>query len=854
MELTEFTLVPNNDIDVTSGPDTLTCRMRLTEVGAEGVTNAGCQAIPPAGDGAPASCSATLVSGDADDGYWECLLTFSPGIEPGVWTFDYVFGKDTALNQARAIYADLSGFAERTVDVTSPVEDTTPPNIQTFTALPNAPNPGNAVTCAFVFNPLEEPIRDVSCTFASTDGILTCIGNGVDTCDLDIPAEADGGVLWSETGHSARDLALNTTLGNDGLTFQVEVAQTGCGTFVADYTANNGWSATQSETVSSSTLTTDFYVKPTALNQNALIAFSQTDNISTFSTNSMIIRFGNAGIIEVYDGSGYGCKDITCPTYETNVWYHFEITANMETDIYTVKYETCDDGYTTISTDAAFRSTAPHASVAYHAAWDESGNDFHVNLDTEGNWTPGVCDPLTCAEQSFDCGTASDTCGGTATPDPCGPCDSPLVCISNVCCTPDSITQVCETVPEPDYECGDWADGCGGSVNCDPIVDAGSQTCDDRVPGEVCVAGECVDPGSALEPENTQGDSWETIYENCTDVAHDPGFRPPIFVRPTLQNTGANCPDKASGCPADATLTELGTTNITSPGLYENFYVDNQLRINASNVTLRNFEIRGNGAPCLMAEPGNTGVVIEYGSIIKGGAACQDGIWTQAPGMIIRHTWVDQYRNDCYNGSGHTGPVFIERSLCTRLGDNGGYGSSQHADTWQHWQSTAYACWLGSRVVPSYCPNFYKNSNVTQSSLDPPGKMYIYNSWLDGSTNVMLAGDGRLIRNNKFGNFTSTGRYWYDEAKNMGGNTFECDGSPVTTGQSVSPQLTCPWGFDNDPVVGWDGVDECGTDNSEPCAGNSSPMFCTGTADSQPIDPTEFCVSDGSGCIVTPAP
>jgi hypothetical protein len=316
-----------------------------------------------------------------------------------------------------------------------------------------------------------------------------------------------------------------------------------------------------------------------------------------------------------------------------------------------------------------------------------------------------------------------------------------------------------------------------------------------------------------------------------------------------MQNTGANCPDKASGCPPDATLTELGTTNITSPGLYENFFVNGQLRINASNVTLRNFEINGNGGACIIAERPNTGIVIEYGTIQKGTAPCKDGIWVNAPGLRVKNVHIDQHESDGFNGSQHTGPVMIERSLVTRGGDNGGYGSSNHADVWQHWNTSGTACWLGSRVVPSYCPNFYKTSNVTQSSIDPPGKMYIYNGWFDGSTNVMIAGDGRIVRNNKFGNFTSTGRYWFDSSvTDMGGNVFECDGSAMT-GQSLSPQLTCPWGFDNDPVIGWDGENETG--DGRPADGNNNPILCSGTVDSQPIDPTEFCTSDGSGCVVT---
>ena len=270
----------------------------------------------------------------------------------------------------------------------------------------------------------------------------------------------------------------------------------------------------------------------------------------------------------------------------------------------------------------------------------------------------------------------------------------------------------------------------------------------------MCVSGVCYDPGTALEPENTQGDTWETIYENCTTDDYDPGFRPPIFVRPTLQNTGANCPDKASGCPADAVLVER-TSHIDSPGVYENFYKDGSLRIRASNVTIRNFEINcSDNSPGVLAHDQSlSNILIEYGTIQKGTTPCKDGLWLGSENTRASHVHIDQHENDAIN-SGNIAlgnPVMFERGLITRLGQNGGYGSGAHADVWQYWNvggpsESGWSCWLGSRVVPSYCPNFYKSSNVTQSSLEGTvASQYVYNNWLDGSTNVMIGGDGRII-------------------------------------------------------------------------------------------------------------
>ena len=858
MTLTNVAL-STNAVDVDAADATVTCNMTVTTTGVA-VGDVGCTINPPAGS--PIGCTAHSHTADV----WSCDMTIPRYAESGTWSIDHITIRDVSVPPATSIVTNADILAEPdlcaaaqcvagdlNVVVTSTTPDTTGPGIQTFTALPIDPAPGDTVACGFVFNPAETPIGDVSCTFTSSESYaLSCTGHGVDTCNLDLPVGADAGVTWSEVNHVARDLLGNSTLVEGSSSFLVSGAS-GCDGLAADYTANAGWSATTTETPASDTLTIDFYARPAALDQNALVAFAQNTPVTDYADAAMIVRFGNAGIIEVRDGSGYGCPGTTCPTYVASVWYHFSFVANITAGTYTVTYEACDSGMVALATDADFRTGAPGTSIGYHAAWDSTGNDLDVDMVT---WTPGACDPLTCAEQGFDCETADDTCGGTATPDPCGTCSGPDVCVSNVCCTPS--TTVC-TDPDPDYECGDWADGCGGTVNCDPPNDGGSNTCDDRVPGEICVAGECVDPGTALEPENTQGDTWETIYENCTGDDYPAGYRPPIYVRPTLQNTGVNCPDKTSGCPADATLTPLGTNSITTPGLYENFTVTGQLNIEANDVTLRNFEVlctAANGAGIEVVR-GFTGTLIEYGTIRRepGSAECGWNIWPMGGETQIRYVHTDQCGQDCMQSTQVPGPILIERSLHTRVGDNGGYGSSAHADTWQYYNNTQnqHACWLGSRVVPSYCPNFYKNSNITQSGWDTSAKWYLYNNWFDASTNVMIAGDGARIRNNKFGNLISGGRYWFPGPTiiDEGGNTFECDGSALV-GQSPSVQSTCPWGFDNDASVGWDGVTECG--NDAPCNGQGSPMSCTGTVDNQPVDPTEFCVSDGSGCIVTPTP
>ena len=375
---------------------------------------------------------------------------------------------------------------------------------------------------------------------------------------------------------------------------------------------------------------------------------------------------------------------------------------------------------------------------------------------------------------------------------------------------------------------------------------------DERTPDQSDVA------GKALEPENTQGDSWETIYEKCTTDDYPAGYRPPLFVRPTLQNTGANCPDKASGCPATVTLTER-TTDITAPGVYENFYHDSGgFEIKASGVTLRNFEITcpGSGGTGIKIDAYRDNLLIEYGTVKKhtNGSSCGWGSQTGKGGNIrFSNMHMDQQESDGFQSAGQSGPIMVERTLFTRMGDNGGFftGNTKHADAWQYMAPVGEsACFLGSRVVPSYCPNLYKMDNATQNGMDPPGHWYIYNNWLDGAANVMLAGGEKVVRNNKLGHYSSAGVWFNGSTINNGGNVWECNGELITDGQGDSPQATCPWGFSNNAVNGWDGQNW--VQGKGPVDSNNDQITCSGTPDDRPVDPTEFCTSDGSGCVDTP--
>jgi hypothetical protein len=84
-----------------------------------------------------------------------------------------------------------------------------------------------------------------------------------------------------------------------------------------------------------------------------------------------------------------------------------------------------------------------------------------------------ACVPLTCTDQGFDCGTASDGCGGQID---CGTCPSGSFCGCmlgpppwklNKCFTVAMCCDCCpKTCAQLNYECGPASDGCGDVLEC----------------------------------------------------------------------------------------------------------------------------------------------------------------------------------------------------------------------------------------------------------------------------------------------------------------------------------------------------------------------------------------------------
>jgi hypothetical protein len=75
---------------------------------------------------------------------------------------------------------------------------------------------------------------------------------------------------------------------------------------------------------------------------------------------------------------------------------------------------------------------------------------------------PPQCSPLTCADQSIQCGPAPDGCGGTIAS--CGTCPAGQTCGTGGKCAGSSCTPT--TCAALGKNCGSWSDGCGGVLGC----------------------------------------------------------------------------------------------------------------------------------------------------------------------------------------------------------------------------------------------------------------------------------------------------------------------------------------------------------------------------------------------------
>ncbi len=821
LTLTAFSL-STNAVNVDDASAAVTCNMTITTSGSA-IEDAGCTIRPLTGK--PLSCSAHSGAGDV----WSCDVTIPRYAESGTWAIDHLTIRDATFGSASPTNAELVAdgplgliATDLDVEVTSSSNDTSGPSITSFTVLPATVDPGDSVTCSIgATDP--SGILDIGCTFiaSSEPDPISCTGHGVATsCIMTVPAGADAGVTWNEVNHLARDTVVNRTLIEGSESFATTGAGGGsCDSFVYDYRGISGWSATQTVAAATTTVTFDYWAKVDAASQDALVAFGQSTPLQDYDEAAMLIRFNGSGTIDVRDVAVYGCPGTTCPAYSPDIWYHFEVTANIETDLYTVDVTPCDGSKVSVAINAGFRTGTPPqpvTSISYHSANSTQAEYIEVDQMT---WTPGSCTPdsdaTTCTGGA--CGTVINNCG---TPIDCdvenGTCDSRSsgdVCLDNACCNPETAATTCTG-----GACGDVNNNCGESVDCD--VENG--TCDSRVPGEICTGNVCGEAG--------------------------------VYARPNLANTGPN---------DIAALTAYTGPNpvVINGTLIEDKIISSKLDINANNVTVRNVRINQNGSNYALEIRGNySGILLEDFEIVQGtGIGVGKCAYLQgADDITIRRGHFDQCPGDPFFielGALGVGITF-ESSLFTRAGTFSGSACGSHGDIIQtegitggtSFQGTIFM--LGNRVVPAYCGcgsgGWYKISNVMQPDGSGGNAKYHHiNNWYDGSTNYLIGPGGtHYFADNFFGNaYNNDVGLWSSGTWPPGmsswteaNNVWECEpGTVITSSQQAQPSCTL-------------GI-ACGGNGS---IGNCP--TCVGVRDDYPIDPTTaddcetlYCDIHGTG-------
>ncbi len=144
-------------------------------------------------------------------------------------------------------------------------------------------------------------------------------------------------------------------------------------------------------------------------------------------------------------------------------------------------------GSVTITTSTV--TSQQFVTVAASAPWSQ--------VSASANFTdnPGPCTPKTCSGLGFNCGSASDGCGGSLN---CGTCPSGESCTGNVCttCTPNTCSGL-------GFNCGTASDGCGGTLSCGTC--GTGQTCTNNV----CLSAVTLS-SLTLNPTTVQGGNSST--------------------------------------------------------------------------------------------------------------------------------------------------------------------------------------------------------------------------------------------------------------------------------------------------------------------------------------------------------
>jgi hypothetical protein len=249
----------------------------------------------------------------------------------------------------------------------------------------------------------------------------------------------------------------------------------------------------------------------------------------------------------------------------------------------------------------------------------------------------------------------------------------------------------------------------------------------------------------------------------------------PSFVsaKPDSTNTGPTTPV--------AQLRVLSSLDITQDGqVVEGVYVKGPVKIQANNVTLRNFKVETSELYGVRMTYNNTGIVLEDGEISGMNSAAILG-----SGFTARRLHI---HNSASDGIKPYSDAIIEDSWIHSLGFN----ESSHADGVQMVRGGNVIIRRNNFDMPHDEPG-YKNSQVMIIKTDDAviDNVTIEDNWINGGgysiqvrqTSSFGAPTRVVIRNNKFGTDYQFGPWIVDGSNTMCNNVWEISGS-LLTGQT----------------------------------------------------------------------
>jgi len=227
-------------------------------------------------------------------------------------------------------------------------------------------------------------------------------------------------------------------------------------------------------------------------------------------------------------------------------------------------------------------------------------------------------------------------------------------------------------------------------------------------------------------------------------------------------------------------------TITTDGAVVENLEISGTVKIEADNVTLRNCRITG-GYYNVQVDGGSRNLLVEDVEL-TGGNNC---VLDYGNGSTFRRVWCHDQQSDAMKFGGSN--TVLEYSLLEKIGMN---GTSGHHDLVQATGcSNCEIRFSNLRGETCKSPPYHQSVAVMVESL--PNEFVVRDSWLEGGSAPSIINGSNAaatrLSNNKFGTYYNSSVYSGGSFINDGGNVFECDNSPINSGNPSRPACAAPF-------------------------------------------------------------